>query len=76
MVERTADILSMDKGEPVKQSAFMRIDGAIRRLPGLGAIIAIALLGHLYNEGNFIALVGFLGMVVFAIAQEFARPRE
>lgn len=70
MVERPADVLRMDKSEPVKMDGFGRLDMTIRKTPGFGVFIFFGLL-HVFRTVNGLMLWAFLLSVGLALAQEY-----
>lgn len=71
MVERPADVLPMNPAKPLPISTFMRVDRAIRQMPGLGIIIAVLLIVEAWERRYWIGLgwllIGFTAM----LASEF-----
>jgi hypothetical protein len=68
MVERPADVLPMDKMNPPRFDWFTRADMALRRVPGLGFLIAVFMLDTLYTQGRtllfLVFAVGFGGTLL------------
>lgn len=55
-MERLADVLHMDKAQPVKLDWLRRLDGALRRMPGLGVFVFLVMMEHWYSRGDFIVM--------------------
>lgn len=71
MVERPADVFSMDRQRPVRLDWAWRLDAACRRMPGLGIFIMVALLEHWWSRGELV-IVGLLAIFALrSILDEF-----
>lgn len=71
MVERPADVLVMDKANPPRFDWFTRADMALRRVPGLGFLIAVFMLEHEYERGNAFMFLLFATGFSAALLNEF-----
>lgn len=71
MVERPADVLVMDRTKPVRQDWLLRVDSAMRRIPGLGIFIGIALLENWWTSGQYLMVAGFAVVALASVAREF-----
>jgi hypothetical protein len=76
MVERPADVLPMDAVQPSALSLFGRIDTTLRKIPGLGVFIAIALVEHWFERADFILLAAFVLFMGAALIREFVPPQR
>lgn len=74
MVDRPADVLLMDKAQPVKMTGFGRLDMTLRKIPGLGVFLAVALSQHWYRSGDWLWLGAFLLFLTAALMEEYGPP--
>lgn len=70
-MEKLADVLPMDRAQPVKQDWFLRLDAALRRMPGLGIFLFMVMMEHWYMRGEF-WLMGIWGIgATIVVLSEF-----
>lgn len=74
-MEKLADVLPMDRAQPVKLDWFTRLDTALRRMPGLGLLMIFVLADYMYGQHYYFGLVLLTVGLARVVLMEFAAKK-